>query len=93
MRKHALSAAIASATLATAVSLSNHAEAMTISAEVATLSAAGTIQLEQVGWCGPRGCRGRYYSRPYPYDWSYYRPWPYYGYFLGSGWPYYGWYR
>jgi hypothetical protein len=96
MWKYALSMVLPSAILATAVSLPNQARGMTIGASIAILRATPPAQLEQAGaWCGGRrGCWGRpyYQSPPYAY-WNYYRPWPYYNYFLGSGWSTYGLYR
>jgi hypothetical protein len=92
MWKYALSGAITSAMLVTAVSVPNQADAMTIG----ILGAAAPTQLEQTGgWCDARrGCLGRpYYQSPPPYAYYSYRPWPYYNYFLGSGWPTYGWYK
>jgi hypothetical protein len=94
MRKYILSAALASATLAAAVSLPDQANAMTIG----VLSVTAPTQLEQAGWCGARrACLGRPYYRSYeappPYAYWNYRPFPYYNYFLGSGWPSYGWYK
>jgi hypothetical protein len=90
MRQYAFSLVLASAVLATAVSLPNQASAMTLDA----IGATARTQVEQAGWCGRRGCLGRpYYQSPPPYAYYSYRPWPYYNYFLGSGWPSYGWYR
>jgi hypothetical protein len=96
MRKYVLSAVLANATLATAVSLPHQAHGMPIGAPLGILS---TTAPTQVGWCSPRrGCLGRpYYQNyeappPYAYYWNY-RPFPYYNYFLGSGWPSYGWYK
>jgi hypothetical protein len=96
MRKYALSATLAGAMLATAVSLPNQALAMTVGARLGILSATAPTQLEQAGgWCGGRrGCWGRpYYQSPPPYAYYSYRPWPYYNNFWGSGWSTYGFYR
>jgi hypothetical protein len=94
MRNDAVSAVLAGAISATAVSLPNQACGMTLDASLGVLKAAATTQPEQAGWCGRRGCLGRpYYQSPPPYAYYSYRPWPYYNYFLGSDWPTYGWYR
>jgi hypothetical protein len=87
--RNALSAGLAS-TLVTLVGLPNHAEALT---PLGILNATAPSQLEKVGWCDPRrSCLRRpYYESPPPY--AYYRPYPYYNYFYGSGWATYGVYK
>ena len=62
MRQYAFSLALASAMLATVVSLPNQASAMTLDA----LGAAARTQVEQAGWCGRRGCLGRPYYQSAP---------------------------
>jgi hypothetical protein len=94
VRNRASLAALTFAIFANMVAIPYETRAMTIASPAGLSSAAAAAEEpERIQWCGRRGCLRPHYWEPHPSYWQYYRRWPYYGYFFGSGWPSYGWYR